>query len=176
MCRIVADQAGLTDAIELEWVTLRSKDNPVISLSPLGRVPVLVDGDLTLAEARHICAYLDEKGGRTQTVARYGDWQAVATLTESALDQGTFHPEALILRGYALNTIGDYPAALAHYRSAVDMRPNDIQLLNGLAIAAQNLKQVDLARVTYLKALQVVDSPDTRYNLAGLLLQSGHPM
>jgi tetratricopeptide (TPR) repeat protein/O-antigen ligase len=107
---------------------------------------------------------------------RAGDWQAVATLTESALDQGTFHPEALILRGYALNTIGDYPAALAHYRSAVDMRPNDIQLLNGLAIAAQNLKQVDLARVTYLKALQVVDSPDTRYNLAGLLLQSGHPM
>jgi glutathione S-transferase len=83
MCRIVADQAGLTDAIELEWVTLRSKDNPVISLSPLGRVPVLVDGDLTLAEARHICAYLDEKGGRTQTVARYGDWQAVAAETEA---------------------------------------------------------------------------------------------
>ena len=83
MCRIVAELNGLSDEIELEWVTLRTKDNPVIALSPLGRVPVLVDGDLTLAEARHICAYLDEKGGKAHSVARYGDWQAVASETEA---------------------------------------------------------------------------------------------
>ena len=41
MCRIVAELNGLSDEIELEWVTLRTKDNPVIALSPLGRVPVL---------------------------------------------------------------------------------------------------------------------------------------
>ena len=46
-------------------------------------VPVLVDGDLSLSEARHICANLDEKGGRTHTVARYGDWQAVASESQA---------------------------------------------------------------------------------------------
>ena len=49
----------------------------------MGRVPVLVDGDLVLSEARHICAYLDEKGDGTPTVASYGDWQAVAAEAET---------------------------------------------------------------------------------------------
>jgi glutathione S-transferase len=83
MCRITAALGGLTDDLELEWVTLRTADNPVIALSPLGRVPLLVDGDLALSEARHICAYLDEKGGRVATVAAYGDWHALAAEAEA---------------------------------------------------------------------------------------------
>lgn len=102
-----------------------------------------------------------------------GDWSAVATKTKKALGYGAFHPEAFILHGYALNTLGDYPTALVHYQQALQKRPHDLQLLNGLAIAAQNLQQYELAHQTYLKALQIVDNADTRYNLAGLLLQSG---
>lgn len=83
MCRITAERAGLTGDIELEGVTLRAPDNPVIALSPLGRIPVLVDGDLVLTEARHICAYLDEKGGKARTVAAYGDWRALAAEAEA---------------------------------------------------------------------------------------------
>ncbi|NKB59680.1 MAG: hypothetical protein GKS00_25455 [Alphaproteobacteria bacterium] len=83
MCRITAELAGLTDQMELEWVTLRSPDNPVIALSPLGRVPALVGGELVLTEARHICAYLDEKGGKATTVAAYGNWQALAAEAEA---------------------------------------------------------------------------------------------
>ena len=77
ICRITAIEGGLGEALELDWVPLRTPDSPVIALSPLGRVPLLVDGDLVLSEGRHICAYLDEKTG-TRTVAPYGNWEAVA--------------------------------------------------------------------------------------------------
>lgn len=104
---------------------------------------------------------------------RSGNWPLVTQQTKKALEYGAFHSEALILHGYALNTVGDYPAALSFYQNAIQKRPNDIQLLNGLAIAAQNQKQFDLAHQTYLSALQIADSADTRYNLAAMLLQSG---
>ena len=82
ICRITAIESGLGEALELDWVGLRTQDSPVIPVSPLGRIPLLVDGDLVLSEARHICAYLDEKSGR-RTVAPYGDWQAVAEEAQS---------------------------------------------------------------------------------------------
>jgi len=77
ICRVTAIEGGLGDVLELDWIGLRTPDSPIIPLSPLGRIPLLVDGDLALSEARHICAYLDGKSGR-QTVAPYGDWTAVA--------------------------------------------------------------------------------------------------
>lgn len=82
ICRITAIESGLGEELELDWVGLRTPDSPVIPISPLGRVPLLEDGDLILSEARHICAYLDEKSGK-QTVARYGDWPAVASEAQS---------------------------------------------------------------------------------------------
>lgn len=82
ICRITAIEGGLGDRLELDWVGLRTPDSPVVAISPLGRVPLLEDGDLVLPEARHICAYLDEKSGKL-TVARYGDWKAVASEAQS---------------------------------------------------------------------------------------------
>lgn len=82
ICRIIAIESGLGEMLELDWVGLRTPDSPVIPLSPLGRIPLLQDDDLVLSEARHICAYLDEKSGR-RTVAPYGDWQAVAAEAQS---------------------------------------------------------------------------------------------
>ena len=83
ICRIIASQAGLSDRLELVAVKLRTQDNPVIPLSPMGRIPVLVDGNLILSEARHICAYLDEKGSGVPSVAPYSAWQAVADEAET---------------------------------------------------------------------------------------------
>ncbi|MBT5107503.1 MAG: glutathione S-transferase [Rhodospirillaceae bacterium] len=79
VCRIVADAHGLTDALELARVPLRDTASALIPLSAMGRVPVLVNGDLVLSEARHICAYLDEKAGTAPSVAAYGDWPLVAS-------------------------------------------------------------------------------------------------
>ena len=83
ICRIIASQAGLSDQLELGAVKLRTQDNPVIPLSPMGRIPVLVDGNLILSEARHICAYLDENGSGAPSVAPYSAWQAVADEAET---------------------------------------------------------------------------------------------
>ena len=58
ICRIIASQAGLSDQLELGAVKLRTQDNPVIPLSPMGRIPVLVDGNLILSEARHILSLI----------------------------------------------------------------------------------------------------------------------
>tara|TARA_R110002012_G_scaffold23519_1_gene79703 strand:- start:1136 stop:1756 length:621 start_codon:yes stop_codon:yes gene_type:complete len=82
ICRIIAIESGLGEVLDLDWVGLRTQDSPVIPLSPLGRIPLLEDGELVLSEARHICAYLDEKSGK-RTVAPYGDWQAVAAEAQS---------------------------------------------------------------------------------------------
>jgi glutathione S-transferase len=82
ICRIIAIESGLGDALELDWVGLRTPDSPIIPVSPLGRIPLLEDGDLALSEARHICAYLDEKSGK-RTVSVYGDWPAVAAEAQS---------------------------------------------------------------------------------------------
>jgi len=82
ICRMTAELAGLTDEIELDWVKLRTPDNPAIALSPMGRVPLLTDGDLILSEARLICAYLDDKGGKARTVAAPDDWQALSSEAE----------------------------------------------------------------------------------------------
>ena len=79
VCRIVADTHGLSGALELVRVPLRDAESSLIPLSTMGRVPVLVDGDLVLSEARHICAYLDEKAGSGPSVAAYGDWPLVAS-------------------------------------------------------------------------------------------------
>lgn len=79
VCRIVADAHGLTEALELARVPLRDTASSLIPLSTMGRVPVLIDGDLVLSEARHICAYLDEKAGTAPSVAAYGDWPSVAS-------------------------------------------------------------------------------------------------
>lgn len=82
ICRMTAELAGLTDQIELDWVKLRTADNPVIALSPMGRVPLLTDGDLVLSEARLICTYLDDKGGKARTVAASDDWKALSSEAE----------------------------------------------------------------------------------------------
>ncbi len=103
------------------------------------------------------------------------NWAHVATETQNALAHGVFHVEGLHLHGYALNALSQFHAAKIHYQKAVAKRPYDVQILNGLAIAAQNLNETNTAKTRYREALAIVNSPDIYYNLAGLFLQSGQP-
>ena len=109
----------------------------------------------------------------TQAEAR-GDWAGVARETATALDVGLLHPEAATLAGYALSRIGDFAASYNMYRKVTENRPYDIQLLNGMAIACQNLNRPNEAIHYYEQALALVhDLPDVQYNLAGLLSANG---
>lgn len=56
----------LGSAVDYEWVDLRKgahKQTDYLEINPNGKVPSLVDGDLTLWESAAICAYLAGRAG-----------------------------------------------------------------------------------------------------------------
>ncbi len=93
--------------LDYELVTLkfppRVFDKSFKSVNPLGTVPCLVDGDLTMTESSAICEYLGQKYGPTSLIVapdekEYGDYlnwlhRADATLT---------FPQTLVFRYTAL--------------------------------------------------------------------------
>ncbi len=92
----------------------------------------------------------------------------------AALDAGAFHPEAIHLKGYALNQMGEFPKSRDLYRSALHKRPYDIQLLNGMAIASQNIGHHEEALGLYGRALELIPNLiDIRYNQGGLYTKMG---
>ena len=52
------------DIVPLDLAKGEHRQPAFLALNPFGRVPVLVDGDLTLSESHAILAYLGEKTGR----------------------------------------------------------------------------------------------------------------
>jgi len=105
---------------------------------------------------------------------RASDWNAVAEATGHALESGPFHMEAVHLRGYALNQVGSFEASKALYTDALRRRPFDIQMLNGMAIACQNLGLNDEAITYFRRALDTVpDLADVWFNLARLYARIG---
>lgn len=78
ICRIVATEGGLADALELVQVPLRTASSPSLQYGPLGKIPLLVDGDLTLGESRLICGYLDQRSSNPPSLPAASDWQAQA--------------------------------------------------------------------------------------------------
>jgi O-antigen ligase len=106
---------------------------------------------------------------------RRTDWKGVAGATEKALMFGAFHPEVVHLRGYALNQIGEFESSRGLYTEALHRRPYDIQMLNGMAIACQNLGLDEEAIAHYLRALDTIpDLADVCFNLAGLYARMGN--
>jgi len=63
--RFALKELGLDCEIVPVDLTKREQREPAfLALNPFGRVPVLVDGDLTLRESHAVLAYLGEKTGR----------------------------------------------------------------------------------------------------------------
>ena len=78
ICRIVIREGGLADRVELIDVPLRTPDSPVLAESPIGKIPLLVDGDLALGESRLICGYLDRASAAPPVIPDPADWPARA--------------------------------------------------------------------------------------------------
>jgi glutathione S-transferase len=78
ICRIVAVEGGLAEDLELVRVPLRTPDSPSLRHGPLGKIPLLVDGDLALGESRLICGYLDQRSAGPASLPGATDWQAQA--------------------------------------------------------------------------------------------------
>lgn len=61
IARIMIRESGLAaETIEV-LAANRRPDNPVLEYSAVGRVPTLIDGDLTITEVRHVYDYLASK-------------------------------------------------------------------------------------------------------------------
>jgi len=52
------------EMVAVDLIKREQRDPAFLALNPSGRVPVLVDGDVTLSESHAILAYLGEKTGR----------------------------------------------------------------------------------------------------------------
>lgn len=73
-----------------------------------------------------------------------------------------------------LETRGDFANALTSYRLALRERPDDLGVLQNIAIAFSKTRQPEEAIRTYRRALQLSpDLPGAHYGLAFLLLKRG---
>ncbi len=76
--------------------------------------------------------------------------------------------------GLSLERQGDYDAALTSYRLALREKPNDVRILENMAIAYSKLGQMDEAVRCYRRALSIDPKlSGAHYGLAFLLLKRG---
>jgi glutathione S-transferase len=68
------------EIVPVDLVKREQQDPAFLAINPMGRVPVLVDGDLTLWESHAILAYLGEKTGRLWPVSAAGRADALKWL------------------------------------------------------------------------------------------------
>ncbi len=130
---------------------------------------------MTFALTTRVAAF-EQHLNRAVSLERSADWEGVAAETELALGIGRFHTEAIHLRGYALNTLGQYTDAATHYERYEGFRPYDVQVRNGYAIALQHTGRLEASAAQYRRARDLVAaSTDLDYNLATLLIQAKKP-
>jgi len=60
IARIALRESGLVSSVSELVAANRQPDNPVLHHSPIGRVPVLVDGDIVITETKHVFDYIAE--------------------------------------------------------------------------------------------------------------------
>ena len=86
----------------------------------------------------------------------------------------TSRPTDFLAEALDLESRGDYANALTSYRLALRERPDDLGVLQNIAIAFSKTGQPEEAIRTYRRALQLdAESPGAHYGLAFLLLKRG---
>jgi glutathione S-transferase len=91
-CRMVARELNLMDQVEEFSAKVRTPENEVLDVSPLGKVPTFTGPDgLALVDSTIICEYLDHMNGAPvlhgadfpDRLKRSGDWALAESLLES---------------------------------------------------------------------------------------------
>src|SRR5215469_2968062 len=79
--RFALNELGLEcETVAVDLIKREQRKPEFLALNPYGRVPVLVDGDLTLWESHAILAYLGEKTGKLWPTTAAGCAQALKWL------------------------------------------------------------------------------------------------
>jgi glutathione S-transferase len=78
IARIMARESNIFDQMEEIASMNRHPDNPVLKHSPVGRVPMLVDDDLVITEAKNVVLYIAHKSGMSERQSPgTTDWQEI---------------------------------------------------------------------------------------------------
>ena len=75
-------------------------------------------------------------------------------------------------RGNELSLSGDFEEAIAEYEQALEIEPENIDLMSNLGVAYYNLGQLDKAIEQYSRAIEIApNDPDIHSNLAAAYVQ-----
>ncbi len=92
-----------------------------------------------------------------------------------AQDRGSSRPVNYLAEALELEKRGDYSNALTSYRLALRATPDDLQVLQNMAIAFSRTSQPEEAIRSYRRALQIdPELAGAHYGLAFLLLKRGY--
>ena len=94
--KLAAHVLGFAGELELVETNTMDSDDPFRSVNPLGKIPVLKDGDTTLYDSRVIVEYLDAKAGGNKLIPAVGATR-FETLTRVALMDGIMDAAILVV-------------------------------------------------------------------------------
>ena len=145
---------------------------PLATLMPIGSDEKRTIEEIRTKNLREIAASAALRQAKVLIAVR--NYQGASKLLAGALQQ---LPEHLVVRrtlADVLMRLGRFAEARAHYTQVVEIAPQDVQALDGLALAFHQLGHLDEAIHHYKAALRLQpDRAETCSNLGGALAQRG---
>ena len=150
-----------TSFVAVAGVLAATGDGPSLADLDLLRVPSgeVPPGDADLANKLQLARALILGGKAREALDALDDVMA-RDLT------GTFTVEVLYYKGFALDTLGEYDAAIANYEEALKLRPEDPSILLAMGQAYLDAGRDDAAAEAFARAL--AGAPDDSRALTGL--------
>lgn len=97
----------------------------------------------------------DHHFSRAITAQAHNDWTLVIRETSTALQQGVFDAQALLLRGVAHAYMGDFDQAVEDTRHCLDYHPHFINAINNLGLMYNRQQKYQTAHDTLQRALEI---------------------
>lgn len=150
-----------TSLVAIAGALAATGDGPSLADLDLLRVPSgeVPPGDADLANKLQLARALILGGKAREALDALDDVMARDL-------SGTFTVEVLYYKGFALDTLGEYDAAIANYEEALKLRPEDPSILLAMGQAYLDAGRDDDAAEAFARAL--AGAPDDSRALTGL--------
>lgn len=113
--KLAAHVLGFANELELIETNTMDADDPIRSVNPLGKIPVLEDGGTILYDSRVIVEYLDVKAGGGKLIPAAGVAR-FETLTRAALMDGIMDAAVLVVYEGRMRPADKYVEGFVNYQ------------------------------------------------------------